>query len=126
MQSISYNLVITKSQNQIAVYGLPFSPFSYQIALAANTDYAIPIPSGMDTAIFSYSAGATISVTEGVLSAVNSLPTGTITQTIARINPPVCAVQWKDDSGNPLYLHVISPNPNDLLIVGFYTDGALV
>jgi hypothetical protein len=123
MLSLSTNLVITKSQNQIAVFGLPFSPLSYEVTLTANTDTAILIPSGMDTAIFSFSAGATVSVSEGTLSQTNSLPTGSVTQTSARINPPVCAVTTKDDLGNQLYLHLISPNPNDMVIVGFYTDG---
>lgn len=126
MHSVSTNLVITKSQNQIAVYGLPFSPLSYQIALTANTDSSLAIPSGMDVAIFSYSAGATVSVTQDLIGNSNTLPTGSFTQTSARINPPVCEVTTKDDDGNQLYLHMISPNPNDLVIVSFYTDGSIV
>jgi len=125
MQSLSTNLVVTKSQNSIAVYGIPFSPLSYSVALSANTDVAIPIPYGMDTAIFSYSAGATVVVLEGLVGATNAVPTGTPTQTTQRINPPVCAVDPVDSNGNPLYLHLISPNPNDWVMVGFYFDGVV-
>lgn len=126
MHSVSTNLVITKAQNQIAVYGLPFSPQSYQIALTANTDAAVAIPSGLNVAIFSYSAGATVSVNQGLVGDVNTLPTGSFTQTTARINPPVCSVTPFDDEGNQLYLHLISPNPNDFVIVGFYFNGDIV
>lgn len=126
MHSLSTNLIVTTSQNQIPVWGLPFSPQSYQVALTANTDYAVLIPAGMNVAIFSYSAGATISVSQDVLANVNTLPTGSISQTSARINPPVCAVTFKDDSGNALYLHCISPNSNDLLNIGFYFNGQIV
>lgn len=125
MQSISTNLVIVKSQNQIPVWGLPFSPLSYSVALTANTDKTIQIPSGMNTAIFHYSAGATVVVMEGLIGATNAAPTGTVTQTIQRINPPVCQVVPMDDSGNDFYLHLLSPNPNDWLIVGFYFNGEI-
>lgn len=123
MHSLSTNLVVTRAQNQIAVYGIPFSPLSYQVALTANTDESIAIPAGMNVAIFSYSAGATISVSQGLVGDANILPTGSVTQTSARINPPVCAVTPFADDGTQLYLHLISPNSNDLVIVGFYFNG---
>ena len=126
MDSLTTNLVVTKSQNQIPVWGLPFSPQSYEAALTADTDKAFAIPAGMNVAIFGYSAGATVSVLQGTVGQTNSLPTGSVTQTTARINPPVCQVNWKDDSGNQLYLHLISPNSNDLVNIGFYYDGTLV
>jgi hypothetical protein len=125
MQSLSTNLIVTKSQNSVAVYGIPFSPLSYSVALPASTDKAIPIPAGTDTAVFHYSAGATVVVLEGLIGATNSLPTSTVTQTTQRINPPVCAVDAFDDGGNQLYLHLISPNPNDYVIVSFYFDGII-
>lgn len=119
----STNLVVSKSQNQIAVYGLPFSPLSYSIALTANTDAKVQVPLEMDVAVMSYSSGATVIVLEGVTGATNSAPSGTFSQTTQRINPPVCAVSPKDGSGNSLYLHLLSPNPNDWVIVSFYRDG---
>lgn len=123
MISLSENLVITKSQNQIPVWGLPFSPFSYSVALSANTDTVIQIPSGTNTAVMHYSSGATVVVSEGLIGASNPVPTGTVTQTSQRINPPVCAVDPTDGNGNNLYLHLISPNPNDWVIASFYFNG---
>ena len=123
MQSLSTNLVVVKAQNQVPVWGIPFSPASYIVALPANTDKTIQIPFGLDTAIFHYSAGATVIVKQGLIGDTISAPTSTVTLTAARINPVAAAVSATDDENNTYYLHLFSPNPNDWVSVSFYLDG---
>ena len=47
MQSLSNQLTIVKAQNQIPVWGIPFSADSYIVELPAATDTTITIPANM-------------------------------------------------------------------------------
>lgn len=120
MISINTKLIVAKSYNGVAVYGYPFASQGGEIALPQSTDVPIPIPIGFNNAVFSYSAGATIKVSIGTISQTISAPTSTFTQAYSRINPPDAIVDWKDDFGNALYLHLFSPNPGDWIQIGFY------
>lgn len=123
MQSLSTDLVVSKAQNQVPVWGIPFSPASYIVALAQNTDTTIQIPFGLDVAIFHYSAGSTVIVKQGLIGDTISAPNSTPALTSARINPMTAAVSATDDSGATYYLHLFSPNTNDWVSVSFYSDG---
>lgn len=119
MQSVSTKLTMAKCQNGITFYATPWFPVSKEIALTQNTDVALLIPSGINSAIFYYSAGATVKISQGLIGDTLSAPTGSFTTTLAKINPPSAILDAKDSRGNQLYLHFFSQNPNDWVIVGF-------
>lgn len=120
MQSININLTLAKAQNGITYYAPPFPSLGEWITLPTTTDVALAIPGGINGAIFSFSGGATVYISLGPIGQTISAPSSSFTKTVARINPSTAQVQQFDDSNVQQYLHFFSPNPSDIVQVGFY------
>ena len=115
---------ISKSANGIALYGIPDSD-GFDYLLTQNIDTTVAIPSGVNYVVFSYSAGATVKCALSTLSPALTLASNNSgLATTGRYNKTSMPVYQFDNSGNQQYLHLISPNVGDRVIITWYNNAA--
>lgn len=111
---ISNTLNIAKSNNSIPTWAIPFPLNASKTTLVANVEQTLTVPGDVNVAIFSYSPGATVQVTEGTVA--QTMPGGAFTATTSRLNP---TASWVTPTTT---LRFISSQAADYVYVYFYTN----